>query len=83
MRIQVVHNQDDFLDIRIHDINKILDFFGPIQRCSVFPDTHMMCAAKRFNESEILQVPFLAYSESTFLLSPGRITQESLASPSS
>ena len=52
MRIQIVHNQDDSLGIRIHDINKILNFFSPIQRCSVLPDTHMMCTTKRFNESE-------------------------------
>lgn len=52
MCVQIIHNQDDFLNIRIHHINKILDFFCPINSSSAFSGTYMMFSAKRFDKSE-------------------------------
>ena len=52
MRIQIIHNQYYFLGIRIHNINKITDFFCPVQCCSMLTDTYMMYPGKRLNKSK-------------------------------
>ena len=50
MRVQVGHDKNDFLCIRIHHIYKVLNFFDPINCCSVFSDAGMMSATQRFNK---------------------------------
>ena len=41
MRIKVIHYENYFLRIRIHDICKIFDFFCPILGSTVFTYTNV------------------------------------------
>ena len=42
MRIEVIHDKDDFFSFRIHDIHKIFYLLCPVCRCSMPPDTDMV-----------------------------------------
>ena len=44
MCIQIIHDQDYLFYIRIHNINKVLDFFSPVFSGSMFSNAGMMFA---------------------------------------
>ena len=52
MCIQVVHDQYDLLNIRVHDIYKILNLLCPVYCGTMLPDTDVMHATERFHKSE-------------------------------
>ncbi len=81
MGVKIIHYKSDFLNIRIHLINEIFDLFGPVCCCTVFADTYMKSAAKRFYKSKYTAGSMPRIFGITFLLSPGRIAQDSLTSP--
>ena len=47
MRIEVIHDKDDFFSFRIHDIHKIFYLLCPVCRCSMLPDTDVVFSTKR------------------------------------
>ena len=52
MGIEVVHYKNDLFGIRVHDIHKVLNFLRPVNGCTMFPYTYMMCPAKWFYKSK-------------------------------
>ena len=52
MGIEVIHNKDDSICIRIHLINEIFDSLRPVSCSTVFPYTDVMTAAQGFNKRE-------------------------------
>ena len=82
MGVEIVHHKCDPLGIGIPHINHRLDFFRPVSGGPVLPDANVTDSLQRRRvKAKMLHVPFLTYSESTFLLLPGRIGSGPLASP--
>ena len=52
MCIQIIHDQNDFFCIRIHDIREILNFLCPISGSSMFSYADMPDTAKRLTKYE-------------------------------
>lgn len=50
MGIEVIHDKDDPLCIRVHLINEIFDFLCPVSCSTVFPHTDVMTASQGFNK---------------------------------
>lgn len=82
MGIEIVHDKYYFLFVRVAGIYKVLDFFRPVSRGTVFTDAYMPHAPQGSTNTNILQLPFRTYSESVFCVLPGRMGRGALASPS-
>ena len=52
MCIEVIHNQNDLIHIGIQYVDKVLDFFRPIDSGSMLSYANMVLAAERFYKSE-------------------------------
>ena len=52
MGVQVVHDKGYFLDVRVHDVHKVLDLMRPVIGRSVLKRTYMMPSTERFHKGE-------------------------------
>ena len=52
MCVQVIQNQNDFLDTRITNVYKVLNLLGPIYCRALYADVHMPGSTKWFGEDE-------------------------------
>lgn len=84
MCIKFIHYKDDLWGIGAHHIGHVFYLVCPVYCCTMLMHANVMPASKGGStKAKILLVPFRIYSESTFLLSPGLIAHDSLASPKS
>ena len=50
MGVEVVHDKDDSVTVRIADIHQIFDFLGPVKGSAVLPNAYMPYTSDRFHQ---------------------------------
>ena len=83
MGVKIIHDENNLLNMWIHLIHKIFNLLGPIHSCAALSDAGVMPTGKRLKERKDAACSVTKIFRVNFLLSPGRIAQDSLASPRS
>jgi len=52
MCVEIIHHKDDLFGIWVHGVHQIPDFLCPVDGCTVFPHTDMMCSSKWFHKGK-------------------------------
>jgi len=70
MSVPIIHHENDFLSIGVHDIHQILDFLCPVHGCAA----HMVHTPKWFHKGKDSDSAFAGYIPNPFF---GRFKESS------